>query len=228
VHVPSELRDNRDRTAEFLDQAGRVHGAAATRGCQFPVFSKPCRILMAWLWDTAPPNLVGFWRIPEASRMSAQAGNTGRSWRAGDFLVRPRADAQVVGLGRQLWVDSGHWDRATDPHLEPRADIRATLKVRRIRMRPRSSCSETGLPAEETGLRVLTSFQDRGVSVAVSYSFGSFGHPYGGQVSGHPLDPLRARRPRLKRIAKILGLAGHLPIEELHDAHGVRRPPVIG
>src|SRR5437763_4317538 len=54
------------------------------------------------------------------------------------------------------------------------------------------------------------------------------GHPYGGQVSGHPLDPLRARRPRLKRIAEILGLAGHLPIEELHDAHGVRRLPVIG
>ncbi len=54
------------------------------------------------------------------------------------------------------------------------------------------------------------------------------GHPYGGQVSGHPLDPLRARRPRLERIAEILGLAGHLPIEELHDAHGVRRPSVIG
>ena len=48
------------------------------------------------------------------------------------------------------------------------------------------------------------------------------------QDSGHPLDPLRARRPRLERIAEILGLAGHLPIEELHDAHGVRRPPVIG
>src|SRR5437879_9534811 len=54
------------------------------------------------------------------------------------------------------------------------------------------------------------------------------GHPYGGQVSGHPLDPLRARRPRRERIAEILGLAGHLPIEELHDAHGVRRSPVIG
>ena len=54
------------------------------------------------------------------------------------------------------------------------------------------------------------------------------GHPYGGQVSGHPLDPLRARRPRLERIAEILGLAGHLPIEELHDAHGVGWPPVIG
>ena len=51
---------------------------------------------------------------------------------------------------------------------------------------------------------------------------------YGGLGSEHPLDPLHARRPRLERIAEILGLAGDLPIEELHDAHGVRRPPVIG
>ena len=49
-----------------------------------------------------------------------------------------------------------------------------------------------------------------------------------GQVSGHPLDPLRARRCRLEEIAEILRLAGHLPIEELHDAHHVRRLPVIG
>ena len=54
------------------------------------------------------------------------------------------------------------------------------------------------------------------------------GHPYGGRVSGHPLDPLRARNPGLERIAKILGLADHLPIDELHNTHGVRRPPVIG
>jgi hypothetical protein len=36
--------------------------------------------------------------------------------------------------------------------------------VRRIRMRPRSSCSETGSPAEETGLRVLTPFQASSVT----------------------------------------------------------------
>src|SRR3954452_4323896 len=52
-------------------------------------------------------------------------------------------------------------------------------------------------------------------------------HPYGGQDLGHPLDPWRARRPRLERIAEILGLAGHLAIAELHDTHGVRRPPVV-
>src|SRR3954451_18094785 len=50
----------------------------------------------------------------------------------------------------------------------------------------------------------------------------------GGQLSGYPLDPLRARRPRLERIAEILGLAGPLPLTELHDAHGIGRPPVIG
>src|ERR1700730_11104448 len=33
--------------------------------------------------------------------------------------------------------------------------------------------------------------------------------------------------PRLKRIAEVLGLAGHLPIFELHDAHRVRRLPVV-
>jgi hypothetical protein len=64
--------------------------------------------------------------------------------------------------------------------------------------------------------------------VVVANERAADGHPYGGHVSGHPLDPLRTRRPRLERIAEILGLAGHLSIEELHDAHGVRRPPIIG
>src|SRR4051794_36391257 len=45
--------------------------------------------------------------------------------------------------------------------------------------------------------------------------------------SEHPFDPLRARRPRLERVGEILDLASHLAIEELHDAHGVRRPLVI-
>src|SRR5438552_13933796 len=34
------------------------------------------------------------------------------------------------------------------------------LKVRRIRMRPRSSCNETEPPAEKTGLRILTPFRE--------------------------------------------------------------------
>lgn len=59
--------------------------------------------------------------------------------------------------------------RATNGHW-------ATLKVRRIRMRPRSSCSETRSPADETGLRVLTPFQERRrATVAVSYSLSDLG-----------------------------------------------------
>src|ERR1700677_3791596 len=39
---------------------------------------------------------------------------------------------------------------------------------------------------------------------------------------------MRARRPGLERVGEVLGLADHLAIEELHDAHCVRRPAVIG
>src|SRR5262245_28325625 len=42
------------------------------------------------------------------------------------------------------------------------------------------------------------------------------------------LDPLSARGPRLERVAEVLGLAAHLPVLQLHDAHGVGRLPVVG
>src|ERR1700722_17181707 len=38
---------------------------------------------------------------------------------------------------------------------------------------------------------------------------------------------MRARRPRLERIAEILGFAGHLALAKLHDAHRIGRRPVI-
>ena len=44
----------------------------------------------------------------------------------------------------------------------------------------------------------------------------------------HPLDQMRARRPRLERIGEILGLARDLAVAKLHDAHRIGRPPVIG
>src|SRR5215471_4293996 len=44
----------------------------------------------------------------------------------------------------------------------------------------------------------------------------------------HPLNPLRTRRARFERITEILSLADHLPVPELHDAHRVRRLPVVG
>src|SRR5215470_10272759 len=45
--------------------------------------------------------------------------------------------------------------------------------------------------------------------------------------STHRFDPLSPRRPWLERIAKVLGLAGYLPIIELHYAHRVRRLPIV-
>src|SRR5262245_16173095 len=45
--------------------------------------------------------------------------------------------------------------------------------------------------------------------------------------STHWFDPLSPRRPWLERIAKVLGLAGYLPIFELHYAHRVGRLPVV-
>src|ERR1700722_7909520 len=38
---------------------------------------------------------------------------------------------------------------------------------------------------------------------------------------------MRARRTWLERIAEILGLARHLALAKLHDAHRIGRPPVI-
>ena len=48
------------------------------------------------------------------------------------------------------------------------------------------------------------------------------------RVSVHAFDPLSARWPRLERLAKILRLADYLPTLEFHDAHHVKRLPVIG
>src|SRR5271166_1843201 len=46
-------------------------------------------------------------------------------------------------------------------------------------------------------------------------------------ISSHSLNPTRARGPGFERVGKVLGLAGHLPIQELHDAHRIGRPAVI-
>src|SRR4051794_38528498 len=47
-------------------------------------------------------------------------------------------------------------------------------------------------------------------------------------ISPHSLNPLRARRSGLERVAKVLGLTGHLPIHEFHDTYRMGRPAVIG
>jgi len=46
-------------------------------------------------------------------------------------------------------------------------------------------------------------------------------------ISLHPLNPLRARRSGLERVTEVLGLAGHLAIQELHDAHRVGRLAIV-
>src|SRR5262249_18038185 len=43
----------------------------------------------------------------------------------------------------------------------------------------------------------------------------------------HRFDPLSPRRSWLERIAKVLGLAGYLPIFELHYAHRIRPLPIV-
>jgi len=47
-------------------------------------------------------------------------------------------------------------------------------------------------------------------------------------VSKRPLNPLNARRARFERITEVLGFADHLPVPELHNAHRVRRLPIVG
>src|SRR6516165_4074481 len=54
------------------------------------------------------------------------------------------------------------------------------------------------------------------------------GHAPVTAISPHPLNPIRARRSRLERVGKVLGLAGHLAIQELHHAHRIGWPAVIG
>src|SRR5580700_3989844 len=43
----------------------------------------------------------------------------------------------------------------------------------------------------------------------------------------NPLNPLNSRRARFERITEVLGFADHLPVPELHNAHRVRRLPVV-
>src|SRR5471030_2074076 len=66
------------------------------------------------------------------------------------------------------------------------------------------------------------------VSMGSSARSSTRGHATVAPISFHSLNPLGARRSRLERVAKVLGLAGHLAIQELHDAHRIGRPAIIG
>src|SRR5271156_5702657 len=50
----------------------------------------------------------------------------------------------------------------------------------------------------------------------------------GERISSHSLNQMGARWSGLERIAEVLGLAGHLAIDKLHDADGIGRPVVVG
>jgi hypothetical protein len=46
------------------------------------------------------------------------------------------------------------------------------------------------------------------------------------QPSFHAFDPLSPRRPRLERIAEVLGLVDHFSVLEFHDADRVERQSI--
>src|SRR5271166_3096238 len=46
-------------------------------------------------------------------------------------------------------------------------------------------------------------------------------------ISSRCLNPTRARGSGFERVGKVLGLAGHLAIQKLHDTHRIGRPAVI-
>src|SRR5258707_6230166 len=66
------------------------------------------------------------------------------------------------------------------------------------------------------------------VSTGSSVRSSTRGHATVAPISIHPLNPLRARRSGLERVAEVLGLASNLAILELHDAHRPGRLAVIG
>src|ERR1700710_2569218 len=66
------------------------------------------------------------------------------------------------------------------------------------------------------------------VSAGSSARRSTRGKPSVAPDSFDPLNPLCARRSGLERVGEVLGLAGNLAIQELHHAHRVRGPAVIG
>src|SRR5271166_877535 len=65
------------------------------------------------------------------------------------------------------------------------------------------------------------------VSTGISARSSTRGRTAVAPISSHSLNPTRARGSGFERVGKVLGLAGHLAIQELHDAHRIGRPAVI-
>src|SRR5208282_5572278 len=93
---------------------------------------------------------------------------------------------------------------------------------------PYASVSTMRPPAVPSA-RIRTSIlpMRKRASSAVSTGSSARSSMRGRATSPHPLDQIRARRSRLERVAKVLGLAGHFAILELHYAHRIGGPAVI-
>jgi hypothetical protein len=65
------------------------------------------------------------------------------------------------------------------------------------------------------------------VSTGISARSSTRGRTNVAPILSHSLNPTRARGSRFERGGKVLGLAGHLAIQELHEAHRTGRPAVI-
>src|SRR3984885_12302891 len=91
--------------------------------------------------------------------------------------------------------------------MRPPATPSGSIRISILPMRKRASC------AVSTGIFARSS---------------THGRTTGAPMSFHSLNQMRARRSGLERVAKVLGLAGYLAIQELHDAYRVGRPAVIG
>src|SRR5208283_4870436 len=65
------------------------------------------------------------------------------------------------------------------------------------------------------------------VSTGISARSSRRGRAIVASISSHSLNPLSARRSGLEQLTTVLGLAGHLGIQELHDAHRIGPQAVI-
>src|SRR5271166_2319058 len=65
------------------------------------------------------------------------------------------------------------------------------------------------------------------VSTGISARPSTRGRATVAPISSHSLNPTRARGSGFERVGKVLGLAGHLAVQELHDAHRIGRPAII-
>src|ERR1700734_4265520 len=90
--------------------------------------------------------------------------------------------------------------------MQPPATPSASFRTSILPMRKRASS------AVSTGLSARSSTRGRAAVLP---------------ISSRSLNPGRARESGLERVGEVLGLAGDLAIEELHDAYRIGRPAVI-